>query len=136
MSASNVEKEVEEFWRNRYAAGFLNKDPRQYAAAFALPCLIRAEGMPRRVFTTSEQLLAYVAEMLAKAEATTWVTSTIDSFRVRILDDEVAQVEVEASRLNATGQTIARLYGRYTVNKEAGEWKMVTIYGGFLKYER
>src|ERR1700728_2510900 len=119
MPASMIEKDVEKFWRERYATGFLNKDPGQYAAAFALPCLIRAEGMPRKVFTTNEELLAYVGDLIAKAEATTWVTSSIDSLQVRVLDEEVAQIEVEASRYSAAGEKISRLYGRYTVNKEA-----------------
>ena len=133
MSLSGDEKDVERFWRERYAVGFLNKDPKQYAAAFALPCLIRAEGMPRKVFSTNGELLAYCADLITKAKVTRWERSTIDSLQVRILEDEVAQVNVEATRFNAAGEKISRLYGSYTVNKEAGEWKMVTIYGGFLK---
>jgi hypothetical protein len=70
--------------------------------------------------------------MIAAAEATSWDSSTIDSFIADVFDDEVATVRVVASRFDAAGGRIARLYGNYTLNKQDGAWKMVAIFGGFL----
>lgn len=124
--------EVEAFWRNDYAAPFLDRDPIAYASNFTLPCLIRAEGLGRRVFTDRAALVLHCAEMIAKAEETRWQRSTIDSLTIEILDAEVATVKVVASRFDAEDRQIARLYGRYTLNREGRRWKMAAIFGGFL----
>jgi hypothetical protein len=132
MKVEGLKAEVEAFWRGDYAAPFLAKDAEAYADAFALPCLIRAENLGRRSFTERAELLRYCTAMIAAAEATSWDSSTIDSFVADLFDEEVATVRVVASRFDAQGTRLARLYGNYTLNKEDGTWKMVAIFGGFL----
>lgn len=127
-----VEAEIERFWREDYAAAFMAKDPVAYAANFALPCLICAEGIDRSVFTTREALVAYCTRLIETAKDTRWETSAIDGLSVHVLDDAVATVQVEATRFDAAGEKVSRLYGNYTVNKEGGVWRMAAIFGGFL----
>lgn len=119
------------FWRHGYCQPFMDKNPALYAEQFALPCMIKAENMPRTVFTTREALLGYVTEMIDRASATTWERSEIDRCDVAILDADVAKVSVDASRYDAAGRLLSRLYADYTLNKVGGEWKMVSIFGGF-----
>jgi len=135
MTQSEIEEEVRRFYYEDYITGFIAKDAARYADAFALPCLIRAEDMPRSAFRTQDELLDYCREMIRRAEATTWHASTIDSFEVDVLEPDVAQIRVVASRFDKEGKRLdvrSRLYGRYTVNREAAGWKMVAIFGGFL----
>lgn len=132
MNKENLAREAEVFWRERYAAAFIDKDPEYYAGAFSLPCIIRAENLDRTVCRTREELTQYCSSMLERAKATTWETSVIDTFEVRILDPQVATITVEASRFDAGGALLSRLYGSYTMNREQGEWKMVAIFGGFM----
>ncbi|MET0658438.1 MAG: nuclear transport factor 2 family protein [Steroidobacteraceae bacterium] len=132
MDAKQLAQEAEIFWREEYSAAFVRKDPVGYANAFALPCLVCAENMGRRVFHTREELVGYCTELIQRARTTGWERSQIDSLTVRVLDNEVATVSVEATRYDSTGTSVARLYGSYALNRESDEWKMATIYGGFL----
>jgi hypothetical protein len=109
----------------------MRKDAEEYADAFALPCLIRAENLERAVFRTRAELLAYVRAMLDAANQTGWARSTIDTFQVNVLADAVATVLVQASRFDESDRLLTRLYGSYTLNRVRSEWKMVSIFGGF-----
>lgn len=131
MNRDELAKEAERFWREQYAAPFMRKDAEAYASAFGLPSLIRAENLGCQVFRTRAELLQYVQTMLAAATDSGWVRSSIDDFRVSVLEDEVATILVNASRFDVEGRRIARLYGSYTINRIGGEWKMVAIFGGF-----
>lgn len=131
MDVERERAEAAGFWRNSYCQAFMDKDAERYADQFALPCMIRAEGLPRTAFLRREELLEYVTEMLRRAEETTWERSTIDRCDVVLLDEGVAKVSVDASRFDARDRLISRLYGEYTLNKAGGEWKMVCIFGGF-----
>jgi len=135
MDDGKIAEEVRRFYYEDYITGFIAKDPERYANTFALPCLIRAEDLPRTAFQTRAELLGYCTEMICRARDTTWHDSTIDSFEVEVLDPAVVQLRVVASRFDKDGKRLARhsrLYGRYTVNREADGWKMAAIFGGFL----
>jgi hypothetical protein len=119
------------FWRDSYCQAFMDKDAGRYADQFALPCMIKAEGLPRTAFSTRAALLDYVSEMLRRAEESTWHRSSIDRCDVSLLDRDVARVSVDATRFDAADRPISRLYGEYTLNKVEGAWKMVAIFGGF-----
>jgi hypothetical protein len=76
-------------------------------------------------------LLSHIGEMLAGANRTGWARSTIDTFQIDLLEDNVATVSVQASRFDEQDRLLARLYGSYTLNRVGAEWKMVSIFGGF-----
>ena len=122
---------VTEFWRNGYVRTFMDKDVEGFADHFALPCLMRAEGLPRTVFTRREELVEYLREVIRIAHEAVWARSGIDRFEVRILDSDVAAVEVDAARFDSADRLTSRLYASYVLNKVDGEWKMVSVFGGF-----
>ncbi|WP_419709611.1 hypothetical protein [Pseudomonas sp. NFX224] len=125
------QKDIEAFWYKHYAAPFAQGDARVFAEALALPCIIRAEGYPRQVFTEREPLVDFCILLIAKSKEAIWSKSMIDHFSAHLLEDDVAVVNVQASRLDETGKVIARLYGNYNLNKDQGEWKMASIFGGY-----
>jgi hypothetical protein len=133
MSNMETADEVERFWRCEYAAAFHKKSPEDYADTFALPCIINVDDLPRTVFTDRDELIEFCTKLIRKATDTSWNTSSIDSFAVSVLDENVALVRVEASRFDIDGKQISRLYGSYTINKDGGRWKMAAVFGGFLR---
>ena len=132
MDIKSIEKDVETFWRHTYAQPFIDKDAGKYADAFGFPCVIRAEEMPRTAFRNRDELLPYVTEMLQRAQKTSWHTSTMDTMIVSVMEENVALVRVIASRFDANGKKLCRVYGTYTVNRDQGKWRMVSIFGGFM----
>lgn len=131
MDIEQQTAEAMAFWRHGYAQAFMDKDPERYADQYAFPCMIRAEHLPRQVFANRAELLAYVTEMLDRAEETTWHRSSIDRLEVHLLENGLARVQCDASRYDAEDRLIARLHGNYIVEKVGGEWKMVSNFGGF-----
>lgn len=132
--STGVEQDLDaakDFYYNHYVRAFVDKDPERYADQFALPCLIRAEELPRAAFFEREELVVHVTEMIDRAKETTWARSTIDRFDIRLLEPGVAKVTVDASRYDADDRVIARLYADYTLNTVDGQWKMAAIFGGF-----
>jgi hypothetical protein len=85
------------------------------------------------VFLPRPELLSHVREMLARANQTGWARSSIDTFQINVLEDNVATVLVRASRFDEQDRFLTQLYGSYTLNHVGAEWKMVSIFGGFTE---
>lgn len=107
-----------------YFTVFQMASPRAITPYYHVPGMfISPEGA--HAFGSAHEAEHFLERLLYALRSRGHVRSVLDDVQVKQLSEELATVEMRASRYKADRELLERVHGVYTLRKQAGVWRIV-----------
>ena len=124
--AATVVREVEAFYRG-YVDGFNREDVDCYLRSFCYPNALLRGAQAMAVHANEAEQLRYYQALMAAIRAEGWHHSGIGAMHVAPLTPVSAMLMADIARYRKDGSTIENARLCYTVRKDAGAWRLLTL---------
>jgi hypothetical protein len=124
--AATVVQEVEAFYRN-FIDGFNREDTDMYLRSFCYPngMLSGEQGMTINAKESDQQ--RFYQEVMSSIQGRGWERSGVDRLQIWPLSDSLATLVADITRYRKDGSVLERGRFCYTVRKDGGAWKILTL---------
>jgi hypothetical protein len=126
MTTDEIRKELEAFYQ-AYIAAFNREDIDAFTQTFAFPYawITGRHGLSKCESQSDHQ--RNFAKIMADLKERGWTRSGIDQLKTWPLADDLAMILADVTRYKADDSILERVRACYTVQRDAKNWKILTL---------
>ncbi len=126
MTTEQICKELESFYRS-YIAAFNREDIDAFSETFTYPYAWVSGRHGLSECRTESDHQSSFGKIMADLKHRGWVRSDIDQLNAWPLAEDLAMILADVSRYKSDGSVLERVRACYTLRRDAGTWKIVTL---------